>query len=155
MLDEGHQILAVLTIAFVALHLATLVLDPLIAFSVINLLLPIAEPYRPLATDLGVLALYALAIVALSSWLRGRLRYAHWRRLHYVSFVTFVLVTLHGLLVGTDTSTLWMRAAYLFGSGTVLLLVLAQLFRLRGSNVARGINNGERGVPGAAARVAR
>src|SRR5262249_6247925 len=48
-LDEVHQFLAVLTAGFVALHLLSLVFDPLIPFALLNLLLPGDEPYRPFA----------------------------------------------------------------------------------------------------------
>ena len=60
-LDELHQFSAPLAGAFVVLHLTTLLLDSFLSFSLANLLLPVGEPYRPLATGLGVLALYALA----------------------------------------------------------------------------------------------
>jgi hypothetical protein len=44
----------------------------LILFTLLSLLISLAEPYRPYATQLGVLVLHALAIVAVSSWLRLR-----------------------------------------------------------------------------------
>lgn len=127
LLDEAHPYLALLTTAFVALHLLSLVFDPLIPFTPLNLVLPIAEPYRPFAVDVGVLALYALAVVLLSSWLRRRITYARWRTLHYTSFVVFALVTLHGLLAGSDAGESWMRVVYLCGAGTVAGLALLRI----------------------------
>jgi methionine sulfoxide reductase heme-binding subunit len=114
---------APLAAAFVALHLGTLLLDSYLPFTVANLLVPAGEPYRPLATDLGVLSLYALAVVLISSWLRGRLKYGTWRSLHYTSFVAFALVTTHGLLAGTDAAEPWMSALYLGAAVTVAILV--------------------------------
>lgn len=128
-LDESHQYLALLTAAFIVLHLLSLVFDPLIPFSVLDVLLPLSQPYRPIPVDLGVLALYALAIVLLSSWLRRWLAYARWRALHYVSFVAFVLVTTHGLLAGSDAGQTWMRLVYVAASlgigGLVVMRLLA------------------------------
>jgi methionine sulfoxide reductase heme-binding subunit len=128
LLDVAHPYLALITAAFVALHLISLVLDPLIPFSPLNLLLPIAEPYRPLASGLGVLALYALLVVWLSSWLRRYIAYARWKTLHYTSFIAFVMVTAHGLLAGTDAGEGWMRAVYLAAAGVVLALGGARMF---------------------------
>lgn len=128
LLDEAHPFLAVLTAAFVALHLLSLLLDPLIPFAPLNLLVPVAEPYRPFAVDLGVLALYGLLILWFSSWLRRAIGHTTWRALHYTSFALFVVVSAHGILAGTDASQPWMWLVYLGGSGTVLLLVLARLF---------------------------
>lgn len=127
LLDELHPFASVLTVAFVAVHLVSLIFDPVVPFSLVNLLLPIDEPYAPLATSLGVLGLYALAVVLLSSWLRRSLPYAFWRKLHAFSFAAYALVTLHGIFAGTDSGTPWMLAVYLASAGVVLLLALARL----------------------------
>jgi len=128
LLDELHPYLAVLTLALVVFHLLSLVFDPLIPFSLLNLLLPFDQPYRPLAVDLGVLALYGLAVVWLSSWVKRRIAYASWRALHYTSFAAFVLVTLHGIFAGSDSGEPWMRMVYLGIAGVVTLLILARIF---------------------------
>ncbi|HEY1387422.1 MAG TPA: ferric reductase-like transmembrane domain-containing protein [Ktedonobacterales bacterium] len=128
LLDELHPYLAVLTLALVVFHLLSLVFDPLIPFSLFNLLLPFDQPYRPLAVDLGVLALYGLAVVWLSSWVKRRIAYASWRALHYTGFVAFLLVTLHGIFAGSDSGEPWMRMLYLGISGVVTLLILARIF---------------------------
>ena len=127
-LDEAHQFLAVLTAALLALHLISLVFDPLIPFAPLNLLVPLGEPYRPLAVGLGVFALYAVLVVLLSSWLRRRIAHATWRMLHYTSFAAFLLVTLHGLLAGTDSGEPWMRLVYLAAAGLVGLLTALRVF---------------------------
>lgn len=127
-LDEAHPYLALLTTAFIALHLLALLFDPLIPFAPLNLLLPIAEPYRPFAVDLGVLSLYAMAVVLLSSWLRRYITHARWRALHYTSFVAFALVSLHGILAGSDAGATWMRLVYLAGIGIVMALTLLRMF---------------------------
>jgi methionine sulfoxide reductase heme-binding subunit len=134
-LDELHQFVALLAAAFVALHLLSLLLDPYLPFPLVSLLLPVAEPYRPLASALGVLGLYALAAVLVSSWLRRRLTYRLWRGLHYASFASFALVTLHGLLAGADASQPWMRAVYTGAAVSIAFLVLMRL--LLGRRVAQ------------------
>jgi methionine sulfoxide reductase heme-binding subunit len=129
-LDEIHQFLALLVAALVGLHLLSLFLDPLIPFSLLNFWLPIGEPYRPFAVDLGVLALYGLVIVLASSWLRRYIRYARWRTLHYGSFAVFLLVTLHGVLAGSDSGQPWMILVYLGASVSVILMSLVRLLWL-------------------------
>lgn len=126
-LDEAHQFLSLLAGAFILLHLGTLAFDPYITFSLTNLLFPFAQPYRPLATDLGVLALYTLVIVLVSSWLRHRMSYRIWRGIHYVSFATFFLVTLHGLLAGADAAQPWMHAVYIGSAAAIVFLVFFRI----------------------------
>ena len=91
--DELHQFLALLAAAMIALHLGVLLIDPFITFSFANLLLPFGEPYQPLGISVGVLGLYALLILLVSSWLRRFIPRRIWRALHFVSFAAFVLVT--------------------------------------------------------------
>jgi methionine sulfoxide reductase heme-binding subunit len=122
-LDEFHQFLTLLAAGFVLLHLVTLAFDPFIHFTPRNLLLPLDQPYRQLAVDLGVLALYALAVVLLSSWLRRRLPYATWRGIHYLGFAAFALVTVHGLLAGADGAAGWMRAIYIAAAASASFLI--------------------------------
>lgn len=125
--DELHQVLATTFGGLVILHLITLYYHTFIPFTLANFLVPGHQPYRPLAVNLGVLGLYGLALVLVSSWVRRRISYRIWRRVHYVSFVTFVLVTLHGLLAGSDAGEPWMRAVYIGASAAVGFLALLRL----------------------------
>jgi DMSO/TMAO reductase YedYZ heme-binding membrane subunit len=125
--DETHQFLALLTAGFVIIHLLALLFDPLIPFSLANLLAPLNEPYRPVAAGLGVLSLYGLGLVLLTSWGRKRLAHGLWRALHFLSFPAFALVTLHGVLAGTDTNQPWMLSLYL-GAGALFAFLIVSRF---------------------------
>jgi sulfoxide reductase heme-binding subunit YedZ len=138
--DETHQFLALLTAGFVAIHLLALLFDPLIPFSLANLLFPLDEPYRPVAAGLGVLSLYGLGLVLLTSWGRKRLSHGTWRTLHFLSFPAFALVTLHGILAGTDTNQPWMLLLYL-GAGALFAFLIALRF------LVMAISQGSRQVP--------
>lgn len=128
MVDELHQVLATLAGVLVIGHLVTLAKDAFIPFSIKNLLIPGDQPYRPFAVNLGVIALYTLVALLLSSWLKRRLPYGFWRVLHYVSFATFLLVTLHGWQAGSDTNEAWMRAIYGAAGTAVAFLLLVRMF---------------------------
>ncbi len=131
--DELHQVLATIFGVLVFLHLVTLYFDTFIHFTLANFLLPGSQPYRPFAVNVGVLALYTLVIVLISSWGRRFISYRFWRCLHYVSFAALVLVTLHGLLAGSDAGELWMRALYAGVSAALgFMLLMRVLTRSRG-----------------------
>jgi predicted ferric reductase len=125
---ELHYTLATLTGVLVAGHMLTLALDPYLPFSVTNLLLPLDQPMSPLTVDLGVLGFYSLVALLLTSWLRKRLTYTQWRAIHYVSFTTFVLVTFHGWLTGSDSREYWMKSIYFGCALAVGSLVATRLF---------------------------
>ncbi len=126
--DELHQFIASLAGLLVVLHLVALKFDPFMPFSLLNLLLPINEPYSPTAVAFGIVGLYAMMLLLLSSWLRRRLPYSWWRGIHYVSFIAFAMVTLHGWFAGSDSGEPWMRAIYAFATSSVIFLILVRFF---------------------------
>ncbi len=130
MVDELHQFTATLMVVMLLGHLVTLYLDPFLPFTLANLLVAVNEPYRPLAVNLGVFALYTVVVVAFSSWLRRFIAPRAWRMAHYLSFVAFVLVTLHGWQAGSDADEPWTRALYLASAASVGFLILMRLFSL-------------------------
>nr|MBF6591789.1 ferric reductase-like transmembrane domain-containing protein [Ktedonobacterales bacterium] len=103
-----HQMFTLLMLAFVGLHLVTLVLDPFLPFSVGQIFWPFGVLYRPVATALGILSFYLLLAIAASAYLRHGIGKRIWYGVHLTSYVAFILLTLHGLLAGTDSRTPWM-----------------------------------------------
>jgi predicted ferric reductase len=128
LVDELHQFLATLAGVLVISHVVSLVLDDFLPFSVANILLPVNEPYLPFGVSLGVFSLYGMVLLLSTSWLRRRIPYRLWRGIHYVSFLTVVLVTAHGLLAGSDARELWMRAIYAAAAGSLGFALLIRVF---------------------------
>lgn len=127
-LVDLHRWLSPLTLALVLAHGGILLADRYVRFDVIDVLVPFASSRWPLAVGLGVLAGYLVLVVHLSFGLRKRIGTAMWRRLHYLSFVAFVLVTIHAITVGTDRAHAWFASVYV-----VMLLVVVLLVGLRRS----------------------
>lgn len=125
--DELHAFIATLAGVLVAAHVVAIALDPFIPFSLHDLLVPGNGPYRALGVNLGILALYAMAVLLISSWLRRRIPYRLWRPMHSLSFLAFALVTAHGLLAGSDAREPWMRAIYVAAGCAVAVLLLFRL----------------------------
>jgi predicted ferric reductase len=125
--DELHAVVATLAGLLIVGHLLTIKFDDFVPFSWANLLLPGDQPYRPLGVNLGILGLYALVGVLLSSWLRRRTSYRFWRGVHYVGFVAFALVTAHGILAGSDADEVWLHAIYIGAACGIGFLVFMRL----------------------------
>jgi sulfoxide reductase heme-binding subunit YedZ len=103
----GHRQLTNLALVMTGLHLAMLLVDADAAMSLADLVIPFASGYRPVATALGVLAVYVLLITWVSTLMRARLGQRRWRALHRVAIVAWVLAMLHGVFAGSDTGTPW------------------------------------------------
>ncbi|HKW20647.1 MAG TPA: hypothetical protein VJO13_04665 [Ktedonobacterales bacterium] len=126
--DELHSFVATLAGLLVFGHLLTIKLDTFVIFSLRDLLVPGQGPYRPVAVNIGIFALYVMAFALLSSWIRRFIPYRFWRALHYLSFLAFALVTIHGWLAGSDTNEPWLRALYVGGAAAVTFLTIMRLF---------------------------
>jgi predicted ferric reductase len=122
-----HQDLAAVGLGLGAVHGALLALDRTMPFTVAQIAIPGLAPYAPVAVALGQSGCYLMAIVIASFYARRRIGQRTWRALHYLTFLAFVAVTLHGVLAGTDSATPWATAIY----GIASLLVGALLaFRI-------------------------
>ncbi len=51
--------------------------------------------------------------IGISTWLRPRIGYTWWRRLHVLTLAIYALVTVHGIGTGSDTRTWWGLSIYL------------------------------------------
>ena len=99
-----HRFMGALSIAFVALHIAALMSDSYTSFGIKDVLVPMASAWHPLAVAWGIVAMYLLVIVEVTSLAMKRLPRKIWRRIHMLSFGTFGLSVLHGFTAGTDSN---------------------------------------------------
>jgi len=102
---ELHGWLSPLALALTLAHGLLLLGDGYVRFDALDLIVPFASSYRPVAVGLGVLAAYVAVVVHASFALRKRIGPRTWRRLHYLSFVALTAAALHALLAGTDAAS--------------------------------------------------
>jgi predicted ferric reductase len=131
-----HRFLALLTLGLTAVHMFIVLPDRYLRFSVIELLLPFASPYRSVYMALGTFAFYVMVVVIGAFYLRPRVPYRAWRLVHYATFAVFVLALAHGAGAGTDAASDWSRGLY-----AVTGLVVFNL------TVHRALKGSARGVP--------
>lgn len=113
-------------------HAALLLLDKYYQYKITDLIVPFVGPYRPLAVGIGVIAAWLTIAITISFSLRKVIGQKAWRWLHYASYVTFALVTAHGILAGTDSENLGTRIMYVSMSVAVLALLLRRATSGRG-----------------------
>lgn len=103
-LTDLHRYLGGLTLAAVGAHLLGLWADSFVSFGPRELFVPLASDWRPWPVALGILALYGLLAVEVTSLLRRRMSRAWWRRVHLTAYLVWAMTTLHLLLAGTDAA---------------------------------------------------
>jgi predicted ferric reductase len=122
---DVHQFVSLLGIAFALFHGLILTGDRFIGFSVVQVLVPFSNPlYRPFWVGIGQIGFYTLVLVGLSYYVRRSLTPRVWRLIHYLSFLTFLLVLIHGITSGSDSAQPWAMLAYLMTGGSVWFLTV-------------------------------
>ncbi len=121
-----HATVASAGLAFLAIHMIGLFLDRFVPFGLFDLVVPFGSTYRPFPVAFGIVAMYGMVLVLLSSWVRKRLGTVWWRRLHLLAVPMFTLSLLHGLLAGSDSARPWMFAMYVATGLITLFLVLVR-----------------------------
>jgi methionine sulfoxide reductase heme-binding subunit len=122
-ITDVHRFVALLTGAFVALHVGTVLLDSVVHFSLLQVLVPGTASYRPFWVALGTVAAELLVAIALTNRYRKRLGHRLWRRAHYLTFVVWAAAALHGIGAGTDATAPWLRLLYVASIGSVAAAV--------------------------------
>ena len=131
-----HQFTALLAMAFIGLHIFSLLGDAFFKFDLVELVLPGASPYRPVWVTLGVIGFYVLLVLTFSGFVRKFIGQTVWRFIHYAAFFMFFLILFHGIKSGTDTSAVWAQWLYL-STGSILIFLFLWRFLLPRSNTAK------------------
>src|SRR5882724_615492 len=108
-----HRWLGGLALTFTGVHVGALLLDTYVHFGLVSVLVPFATSWHPVAVAWGVVSLYLLLAVEVTSLLKSRIPKSVWRKTHFASFVLFVTSTVHGLTAGTDTGATMLRIGVL------------------------------------------
>jgi len=109
-----HRFLGGLSIVFTAIHLGGLAADSYLYFGWAEVFVPMASEWQPGAVAWGVVALYLLLAIEITSLLMRRLPRRLWRAIHQLSFVLYGLATIHGVTAGTDATNgiyVWLSVA--------------------------------------------
>ena len=123
-----HRNVSLLTVAFVATHVLTTLLDPYAAIGLTSAVIPFSSPYRPFWLSLGTIACDLLLALVLSSVLRSRLPYRAWRGVHWLAYASWPIALWHGLGTGTDSSLSWLLV---LDAICVVAVAVAVLWRLQ------------------------
>jgi sulfoxide reductase heme-binding subunit YedZ len=143
-LEDVHRFGGLLVGAFVIVHVAAIAIDSYLPFSLVQIVVPFTDRYRPLWVGLGIVAAELLLALAITNHYRDRLPYRFWRRAHYLNIAIWAAATAHGIASGTDRSAPWLLAVYVPATAVVTTLLALRVVRrpalaLAGGAVAAGL----------------
>lgn len=122
-----HRFFSSLTAVFLALHLVTLWADSFVEFGLRELFLPNTSEWRRGAVTWGVLSMYLLIAIELSSLIRDRIPDRTWHGIHLLSYVTVVFGSIHAWQAGSDVRNPIVLSV---GLASLALIVGLTVFRI-------------------------
>src|SRR6516164_10613190 len=101
-----HRYLGALTVAFVGVHVGAILLDTYTSFGISDVLVPFTGSWHPVAVAWGIVGMYLLAAIEITSLLRHKLSHKMWHAIHLTSYLLFGFVTVHFVTAGTDAKAI-------------------------------------------------
>jgi sulfoxide reductase heme-binding subunit YedZ len=101
-----HRNASLLALVFLGAHILAALIDADAAVSLASALFPVGPG---LWLGLGALAFDLVAAVVVTSLIRKRLPYRLWRAIHWSAYAAWPFAIWHGIGMGTDAGTWWLR----------------------------------------------
>ncbi|HEX2607248.1 MAG TPA: ferric reductase-like transmembrane domain-containing protein [Flavisolibacter sp.] len=117
-------------------HPLLLLLDASTKFQPADIFIPFHSGFDPLWVGMGSISLYLIVLVILTTQkaLKKRLGFRLWKNIHLISYVTALLICLHGIVLNPHLKHKpvdYLDGEKLVCEACLLILLLAGLWRLR------------------------
>ena len=134
-----HRSLSLLAVLFIAVHVATAVIDPYVSIGLAAVVIPFVSAYMPFWLGLGAVALDLIAALILTSLARAYISRRTWRGIHWLAYAAWPVALLHGIGSSPDLRS---GGLLLVAIGSALAVAMAGLWRVAGK--AREVPRAER-----------
>lgn len=124
---EIHKWISVQAFIFVIIHAVVLLWDKYIGFSPKDIFVPFASVYNPAMVTLGVLGMYAILALILTSYFKKYISYAVWRAVHFLNIFVFAAAFVHAFEMGTDFKNLAVQETAIILTGILAAVLLINL----------------------------
>ncbi|HEX4356609.1 MAG TPA: ferric reductase-like transmembrane domain-containing protein [Pseudonocardia sp.] len=123
-----HRNIALTSVLFLAVHIATAIIDPYAGIGWLDAVLPFRSVYRPFWLGLGSVALDLMLAVLVTSLLRPRINLRLWRAVHWAGYACWPIAMTHGLGIGgKDSGLAWVLSLNVSCAAVVLVAVYCRL----------------------------
>ena len=123
-IKDVHKYLSTLTLLMASIHTTALTLDPFVHFTALDLVVPGRATYdgatslTELALAVGVVAMWVLTVIYLTSLVMDKLPRWLWKSIHFLAYGVFFAVGIHAAFAGSDVGTWW------YGAVTIVVVTL-------------------------------
>jgi predicted ferric reductase len=106
-----HRNVSLLSVAFLAVHITTAIIDPYVTIRWFAALVPFASSYQSVWVGLGALSLDLMLAMVVTSLLRARIGQRLWRLVHLAVYASWPVALVHAFTLGPDVRSgaeLWL-----------------------------------------------
>jgi predicted ferric reductase len=129
-----HRNLSLLSVALIAIHVLTAVLDTYVHIPLISAVIPFASGYERLWMALGAVSLDIMLAMIVTSLLRGRLNRTLWRVIHVLAYASWPVAFAHSIGSSKDLQQGWMLDMAI---GCAVIVAAAVVWRLAYRQIPR------------------
>jgi len=122
-----HRNLSLLSVAFIAVHIGTAVLDTYVHIPLLSAVVPFASGYERLWLGLGAIAVDLMAAMIVTSLLRGRLNRVVWKAVHLLAYASWPIAFAHSLGSSKDLQQGWLLVLSIACAAAVAAAVVWRL----------------------------
>jgi len=108
-----HRNVSLLAAVFLAIHIATAMLDSYAHVHLLQLFVPASTTRYGLFLGLGALSLDLLLAVMVTSLVRHRLSQRVWKGIHWLGYASWPVAFVHSVGIGTDRHLGWFQVTAL------------------------------------------
>lgn len=126
-----HQYLSLIAVGFAAFHAGILLADNYLNLQIWQILAPFGFQTDRVGVALGQLGFWLLFICAFSFYIKQYIGQSAWRWLHFLTFMAYMLISIHVFMVGSDSRALPLMLFYAGSQTLVFLLISYRLVMLR------------------------
>jgi methionine sulfoxide reductase heme-binding subunit len=102
-----HRNLALLAVAFTAIHVLTAVADSYVSIPLTATVIPFVSGYERLALGLGAIAFDLMLAVIVTSLLRRHMNAKIWKAIHWLAYLSWPVAVIHSVLASSDLRGGW------------------------------------------------
>lgn len=137
-----HRTLAALSVLLLVAHAVTAVVDEFVDIRWWQAVVPVGATYEPVWMALGAIALDLTAVVVATSLARTRLPHRSWFLVHLTTYLAWAAGVVHGVGIGTDSTTPWLAATTAACVVAVLVAAAARSAVVLRARRARTVDSG-------------
>lgn len=118
-----HRNASLVAVAFLAVHIATAVIDPYVTITWFATIVPFVSSYQPLWVGLGALSLDLMLAAIVTSLLRQRIGRRVWRAIHLSVYASWPVALVHSFTLGPDVRSgvqLWLAVLCVAASAAAI-----------------------------------